>query len=167
MGVFDARVVVLALRISQAILAVIVLGLSAYVANWWSGYWHAMSPSQINFLVFSAVWTILALLYLIVVPWRFSETKIHHKFAILAAECLTMLFWFAGFIALAVFLSDRVCFGHVCAAAKAATVFGAIEWALFAATTTMASLHVFRSRGAPVHHHGGKADPNVNLQEGV
>ncbi|KAI7107837.1 hypothetical protein KC352_g36675, partial [Hortaea werneckii] len=63
MGVFDARVVVLALRISQAILAIIMLGLSAYVANWWSGYWHAMSPSQINFLVFSAVWTILALLY--------------------------------------------------------------------------------------------------------
>lgn len=30
----------------------------------------------------------------------------------------------------------------------------------------MASLHVFRSRGSPVHH-GGKADPNVNLQEGV
>ncbi|RMY38768.1 hypothetical protein D0865_13007 [Hortaea werneckii] len=187
MGVFDARVVVLGLRISQAILAIIVLGLTAYgalskpfqtdlqtcsltarntVANWWSGYWHAMSPSQINFLVFSAVWTILALLYLIVVPWRFSETKLHHKFAILTAECLTMLFWFAGFIALAVFLSDRVCFGHVCSAAKAAAVFGAIEWALFAATTTMASLHVFRSRGSPVHD-GGKADPNVNLQEGV
>ena len=39
-----------------------------------------------------------------------------------------MIFWFAGFLALAVFLSDRVCFGHVCSAAKAAAVFGAFEW---------------------------------------
>jgi len=87
-----------------------------------------MSPSQINFLLFDAVWTLLALLYLTLVPWRFSDTRAHHKFAILGVEVLTMLFWFAGFVALAVFLSDRVCFGHVCSAAKAAAVFGAFEW---------------------------------------
>ena len=79
-------------------------------------------------MIFSSVFTILALLYLIIVPWRFSETKAHHKFAILAAEAITMIFWFAGFIALAVFVSNRVCFGHVCSAAKAAAVFGAFEW---------------------------------------
>ena len=39
-----------------------------------------------------------------------------------------MVFWFAGFVALAVFLGDRVCFGHVCSAAKAAAAFGAFEW---------------------------------------
>ena len=87
-----------------------------------------MSPGQINFLLFDSVWTILALIYLILVPWRFSDTIAHHKFAILAVEALTALFWFAGFIALAVFLSDRVCFGSVCSAAKAAAVFGAFEW---------------------------------------
>lgn len=98
------------------------------VAHWWGGYWHDWSPAQINFLLFCSVWTLLALVYLIVVPWRFSETRAHHKFAILAAESLTMLFWFAGFLALAVFLSDRVCYGHVCSAAKASAVFGAFEW---------------------------------------
>lgn len=87
-----------------------------------------MSPGQINFLIFDSVWTFLALAYLIVVPWRFSDTVAHHKFAILAVETLTMIFWFAGFIALAVFLDDRVCFGHVCSAAKAAAVFAAFEW---------------------------------------
>ena len=87
-----------------------------------------MSPSQINFLIFDAVWTILALAFLIVVPWRFSETKAHHKFAILAVEGVTMIFWFAGFIALAIFLSDRVCFGHVCSSAKAGAAFAAFEW---------------------------------------
>jgi hypothetical protein len=70
----------------------------------------------------------LALAYLIIVPWRFSETKAHHKFAILAVEAITMIFWFAGFIALAVFLSDRLCRGRVCSAAKAASAFGAFEW---------------------------------------
>lgn len=87
-----------------------------------------MSPSQINFLIFDAVWTMLVLLYLIIVPWRFDYSIANHIFAILTAELLTMIFWFAGFIALAVFLADRVCFGHVCSAAKAAAVFGAFEW---------------------------------------
>ncbi|KAK4580465.1 hypothetical protein LTR86_000668 [Recurvomyces mirabilis] len=76
-----------------------------------------------------------------------------------------MLFWFAGFIALAVFLSDRVCFGHVCAAAKAACVFAAFEWLTFAGTTAMAVLHVLRTRGRTSNN--GKADPNLNIQEGV
>lgn len=142
---FNSRIVVLALRITQVIFAIVVLGLTAYgrktffklppvqtnkdtVSHWWSSYWHAVSPSQINFLIFDSVWTFLALCYLIIVPWRFSETKLHHKFAILAVEGVTTIFWFAGFIALAIFLSDRMCYGNVCSAAKAATVFAAFEW---------------------------------------
>ncbi|KXL45077.1 hypothetical protein M433DRAFT_154651 [Acidomyces richmondensis BFW] len=165
MAAFESRVVVLGLRIAQAVLAVIILGLSAYVANWWSGHWHVGSPSEVNFLLFCAVWSLLALLYLILVPWRFSDTMAHHKFAILAAESVTTLFWFAGFIALAVFLTGRVCFGSVCSAAKAATVFGAFEWLLFAATTAVAILHVFRTSGRTSDH--GKANPNMNVAEGV
>lgn len=65
-------------------------------------------------------------MYLVVAPARFPAAA--HKFAILGVEALTMLFWFAGFIALAVWLDDRVCFGSVCASAKAATVFAAFEW---------------------------------------
>ena len=87
-----------------------------------------MSPGEVNFAIFSSVWTILALIYLIVVPWRFSETKASHKYAILSVEAVTMIFWFAAFLALAVFLGDRICFGSVCSAAKAATVFSAFEW---------------------------------------
>lgn len=98
------------------------------VANWWHTNWYASSLSQVNFLVFTSVWTLLALVYLVVVPWRFSDTVAHHKFAILAAEAVTMLFWFAGFIALAVFLTDRVCYGIVCGAVIAGNVFAAFEW---------------------------------------
>ncbi|PNS13856.1 hypothetical protein CAC42_1347 [Sphaceloma murrayae] len=134
----------LPVRAVQAVLTVLVLGLTGYVVSWWSGYWRAQSPSQINFLVFVSVWTILALTYLVLAQWRFE--RFAHKYAILGAEALTMLFWFAGFIALAVFLSDRVCFGSVCNSAKAAAAFAAFEWVFFAMTTTMATIHVFRTR---------------------
>lgn len=52
-----------------------------------------------------------------------------HKFAILAVEAVTMIFWFAGFIALAAMTGGWGCgsFGP-CRAAIAAAVFGAIEW---------------------------------------
>jgi hypothetical protein len=124
----ESRPVVLALRIIQLIFAIIVLGLEAYVAHWWNTYYHSGSPSQINFLIFCSIWTLLALTYLIVVPLRFADTIAHHKFAILGVEALTMLFWFAGFVALAVFLSGRVCYGQVCNCAKAGAAFGAFEW---------------------------------------
>lgn len=134
----------LPMRIAQAVFTIVVLGLTAYVCDWWTSHWHANSPAEINFLIFTSVWTILALVYLVVAPARFPAAA--HKFGILAAEALTMLFWFAGFIALAVWLDDRVCFGSVCASAKAATVFSAFEWLVFAGTCVLASLHVWRTR---------------------
>lgn len=85
-----------------------------------------MSPSEVNFIVFAAVWSLLALIYLMLAPLRFE--RFAHNMAILAVEAVTMIFWFAGFIALAVFLSDRTCYGSVCGSAKAACVFAAFEW---------------------------------------
>lgn len=98
----------------------------ALVCNWWTSHWLAASPAEVNYLIFVSVWTILALAYLIVAPARFPAAA--HKFLILIVEALTMIFWFAGFIALAVWLTNRVCFGSVCASARAATVFSAFEW---------------------------------------
>ncbi|KAF2478760.1 membrane-associating domain-containing protein [Neohortaea acidophila] len=165
MSALESRGVVLGLRIAQILFAIIVLGLAAYVVSWWRHYWHASSPSSLNFLIFDAVWTLLAAAYLIVVPWHFSETRAHHKFAILGVEAVTMLFWFAGFIAAAVFLSGRGCAGGVCRAAEAAVVFAAFEWVLFTITTAMATMFVLRGRGQSRGH--TKADPNVAVHEGV
>lgn len=151
----------LPLRIAQGIFSIVVLGLMAYVANWWSGHWNQFSPSEVNFLIFSSVWTLLALAYLIIAPARFPTAS--HKYGILAAEAITMIFWFAGFIALAVFLSDRVCFGSVCSAAKAGTAFAAFEWFFFAASTLMAVLHVYRTRNTNQTGH----DPKVEMHQGV
>ena len=85
------------------------------------------SPSQVNFLVFTSIWTLLATTYLLLTPMYLPRAA--HKFVIVAIEAITMIFWFAGFIALAVFLSSlSLCVGNVCKSAVAATVFGAFEW---------------------------------------
>ena len=63
----------------------------------------------------------------VLVP-RYAE-KLAHKFVILAIDILTMLFWFAAFIALAVAVG--VIFGPTTdwyKAAQATVAFGAFEW---------------------------------------
>lgn len=53
-----------------------------------------------------------------------------HRISILVVEALTTIFWFAGFIAVAVYIGRGDCgrgFGP-CKAEKAAVVLGAIEW---------------------------------------
>jgi hypothetical protein len=45
-----------------------------------------------------------------------------------------MMYWFAGFVALAVFLSDRICFGTVCDVARASTAVSAVNWLVWAVT---------------------------------
>ncbi|KAM3423020.1 hypothetical protein BST61_g493 [Cercospora zeina] len=165
MAVYENRTVLLGVRIAQGIFALIVLGLAAYVADWWNGWWNGYgSPSEVNFLIFCAVWTFLALIYLILVPWRFANSVLHHKFAILGVEALTMIFWFAGFIALSVFMTGRNCRGTVCGSARAACAFGAFSWVLWAATTALATMHVLRNRGSGSTT---KGDPNLQVQEGV
>ncbi|KAF7946600.1 hypothetical protein EAE96_009595 [Botrytis aclada] len=140
----------LPLRIVQAVFSIIVLGLMAYAADAWSYWW---SPDSVNFLVFTAVWTILALIYLIVAPTHFPTAA--HKYGILFAEAVTMIFWFAGFIALAVMLNNVNC-GHsnwsVCEASIAGDVFAVFLWLLFLATTIMAALHVSRSSRSSDRH---------------
>ncbi|MCJ1232099.1 hypothetical protein MMC14_000048 [Varicellaria rhodocarpa] len=117
----------LPLRATQLLFAIISLGLDASFANWYNTHRAMASPSQVNFLVFTSVWTILATVYLTLTPMYMPRAA--HKFAILAIEAITMIFWFAGFIALAVFISGLLlCSGTACKIAQAGTVFGAFEW---------------------------------------
>jgi hypothetical protein len=102
--------------------------LSVPVASWWNAYYSDISPSQINFLLFCGIWTCaFAVPYLALSPRFFPVAA--HKYAILAAEAVTMIFWFAGFLAAAVLLSGfAFCNGSVCGAARGAVIFGAFEW---------------------------------------
>jgi hypothetical protein len=120
-----------------------------------------MSPTEVNFMIFSPVWTIFALIFLVIVPMKFPSAA--PKFALLAVETLTMLYWFSGFIALAVFLSDRICFGTVCSVAKAGTAISAFQWLTFAATTGMGAWNTFRGRGRGAM----TTEPKVEMHQGV
>jgi len=133
----------LPLRIAQGIFAVVVLGLSAYVAHWYDADTLTASPSQINFLIFIPLFSFISIAYLEITP-RFAA-KASHPFAHLAFEIINTLFYFAGFIALAVFLGKLLfCRGSVCAAARADAVFAAFSWILWTGSTVILALEIFK-----------------------
>ena len=71
--------------------------------------------------------SLVVVAYQVIVP-RFAE-KLAHKFVILAIDALTMLFWFAGFIALAVdvrFVTGPTTDWYK--AAQATVAFAAFSW---------------------------------------
>ncbi|TDZ25070.1 hypothetical protein C8034_v001605 [Colletotrichum sidae] len=135
---------ILPLRIVQGSLALVILALSAYVANWYNMDTMTSSPTQVNFLVFVPIWSFLSILYLEVVP-RFAP-RASHPWGAVAFELLNVLFYFAGFIALAVFLSKLLfCRGAVCAAARADTVLAALQFALWSGTALLMVKDVFKT----------------------
>ena len=134
---------ILPLRIVQAALAIIILGLTAYgtsfllstlcintklthpppvVDTTW-GFWNS-----VNFMLFTSIWTLLTVAFLVLTPTHFPALA--HKYIILAAEALCMIFWFAAWVAVAALWGDLRCGSHggTCGAGTAAIVFGAIEW---------------------------------------
>jgi hypothetical protein len=87
--------------------------------------------------VFNSVWTILVGAALLVIPLKFAGSKANHHYGALALDALTMIFWFAGFIALAVwtnrtFNGSGFRFrGREYNVAVAASVFAAFEWCVY------------------------------------
>jgi hypothetical protein len=68
-----------------------------------------------------------------------------HPYAHFAFEVTNALFYFAGFIALAVFLGKLLfCRGTVCAAARADAVFAAFNWMLWTGSSTILALEFFK-----------------------
>jgi len=133
----------LPLRVAQGLFALIVLGLSAYVAHWYDSDTLTASPSQINFLVFVPIFTVLSILYLECAP-RFMA-RASHPYAHFGLEALNMLFYFAGFIALSAFLGKLLfCRGSVCAAARADAVFAAFSWLLWVGTSVILAMEIFK-----------------------
>lgn len=126
-------------RVVQVIFAIIILGLTAYIVG-------VYNNDTVNFMLFNSIWTaFFATPYLALAPVHFPHLA--HRLIIPAVEVITMIFWFAGFIALGVLLpAPRFCHWSACNCAQAATVFGAFEWALFVATSVIAVLCAFRSR---------------------
>jgi hypothetical protein len=77
--------------------------LSQYTGSY-CGYWACYSQGvsgQAGFIIFDAVWTILATPYLALTP--IFLPRLAHPIVIAIIDGITMLFWLAGAIALAVY----------------------------------------------------------------
>jgi hypothetical protein len=79
-------------------------------------------------MLFTSVWTLLAVAYLTLVPTRFPRAA--HKFVIAGVEFLTMLFWFAAFVAVATRWGSAVWYskGTFYGCGVVAIVFSAFLW---------------------------------------
>ncbi|AEO61870.1 hypothetical protein MYCTH_27099, partial [Thermothelomyces thermophilus ATCC 42464] len=128
------------LRSIQGLFALLVLILSAIVANWYNTSTKYLPPSQISFLLFAAVWSILSITYIAA-----------------SLDLTNTLFYLAGFAALAAFLNSLLfCRGDVCRAAQADVAFGAFSFATWAASAALTCTEVVRARRA-----GGGSSPSA------
>lgn len=124
-------------HIAAAVFALVELGLTAYIiseydySSWgWWGYGStsgSYSPDRVNFMLFNAIWSLLVLAYVGLTPLYLAG--FFHKLAALALEAVTVVFWFAGSIALAVFVGAPRCGANsLCASYQAAVAFGFFLW---------------------------------------
>ncbi|OXV10983.1 hypothetical protein Egran_01256 [Elaphomyces granulatus] len=150
----------LPVRIAQAVLAIIVLGLIANTVNWMNN--SVVTWDSDNLLTFCSVWTFFIVVpYLIVAPMFASQFA--PIYAILAVDAVTMIFWFAGFFAVAAqIFSVSDCKDYsVCRTAQGATVLGGFEWLLFIGAAAM------DVRAVIVSHHSPKSGAPPDLQPAV
>lgn len=113
------------------------------------------SPSRFNFMLFNTLWSLVVLAYLALTP-RFLE-RFYHSLVALGLLAVTSLFWFAGSIALAVWIGVGRCHGdHFCQSIQAASAFGFFIWALFTALTVLAGLGAFRGGARADTHKPGQ-----------
>ncbi|ROV95937.1 hypothetical protein VSDG_05180 [Cytospora chrysosperma] len=153
---------VLIAHIVAAVLSLVELGLTAYIVSvyngtYYGGYYYNVnaSPDRVNFMLFNAVWSLLILAYIGLTPLYLP--KIFHKQAALALEAVTMIFWFSGAVALAVWVGVPYCYGNdFCQALQAAVAFGFFIWALFLALTVLDAIEYTKHR----RHSGNKHRKN-------
>jgi hypothetical protein len=53
-------------------------------------------------MLFTSILSLLALAYLVLAPKRLAHTALSHHYVMAGVEVLTMIFWFAAFVAVAV-----------------------------------------------------------------
>lgn len=122
------------------------------VVSEFDGYFSD-SPSSFSFQLFNAIWSILVLIYVAVIP-AFAP-RLFVTIASLALLAVTSLFWFAGSIAMAVHLGGTDCHGNgFCQTIQAAIAFGFFLWAGFTALAVLEGLAYWRSRGPGAHADG-------------
>ncbi|KAH6848382.1 membrane-associating domain-containing protein [Chaetomium sp. MPI-CAGE-AT-0009] len=146
----------LLIRVSQGVFALLVIILSGYVANWYRTATAFPSPSQVNFLIFGGAWSFISLACIELLP-RFLP-RIPKPYIAAPLDLTNALFHLAGFAALAGFLGGLLfCHGDVCHAAQAAAAFSAFSFAVWSASAALTYLEALKIRrgGVPAGSGGG------------
>ncbi|KAG7294282.1 hypothetical protein NEMBOFW57_004353 [Staphylotrichum longicolle] len=136
---------ILIVRVIQGVFAALVLVLSSFVAHWYNTTTTLASPSPINFLIFGAIWSYISLVCIEILP-RFLP-RVPKAYVAAPFDLTNALFYFSGFVALAVFLQGLLfCRGDVCHAAQADVAFGAFSFAVWSASAALTALEVLKVR---------------------
>jgi len=135
---FTIVVIVVAVAV---VLDIIELGLTAYLVSWI----RPGTPGQFSFMLFNSLWSLLVLAYVGLTPTYYD--RLFHRLAALGLELVTLIFWFAGSIALAVWIPASVSCGASvpCGTAKAASAFGFFLWLAFTGLAAIDGLEVMRA----------------------
>ncbi|KAI0181434.1 membrane-associating domain-containing protein [Hypoxylon sp. FL1284] len=158
---FSTSLIILGIRAAQLLFAIIIMGLTAFVAHWYNVDTMSSSPSQINWLLAVSIITILSVLYL-EISSRFMA-RLSHPLVAFALEVCNVIFNFSGFVALSVFMSRLLfCRGSVCHSAQASIAFGAIEFLLWTGSAILTGKELANSGALaslkfPMPRRGSKA----------
>ncbi|KAL7906869.1 hypothetical protein GGI35DRAFT_97500 [Trichoderma velutinum] len=138
-----SQTLILCFRAFQGLMAAASIALAAYVVNWHLRGPHLSTPPSINFILFSPIFSVLSILYLVLTP-RFAP-KAAHPVVSLSIEAINCIFYFAGFIAVAVCLGDLAfCTGSVCMAGRGTAVLAAAQFSFWMGSAIMAAKAIVR-----------------------
>ncbi|KAL7962420.1 hypothetical protein V8C34DRAFT_270270 [Trichoderma compactum] len=138
-----AQTLILCFRAFQALAAAASIALAAYVVNWHLRGPHLSTPPSISFILFSPIFSVFSILYLVVTP-RLAP-KATHPMVSLSIEAINCIFYFAGFIAVAVCLGDLAfCTGAVCMAGRGTAVLAAAQFSLWMGSAIIAAKAMVR-----------------------
>ncbi|KAK1781478.1 hypothetical protein QBC45DRAFT_58207 [Copromyces sp. CBS 386.78] len=139
-------------HMAATVFGLIELGLTCYLV---SPFWRA--PGIYAFMLFNSVWTLLILIYIALFPPYFP--KMFQRTIALVLEWITMIFWFAGSIALAVYFGSPTCGADTwCGCVEAATAFGFLLWVTFLFIVVVDTMATLKGRAR-----GQRAKPVVGV----
>ena len=117
---------------------------SRKVANRYLVLTQGGSPAEVNLLIFAPAFSLVSLACLELAP-RFAPWP-SQRTACLIVEALNALFYFTGFIAIAVLVGGMdSCDGPVCAAARADAVLAATQFSTWIATSFLMAQDMFKN----------------------
>ncbi|KAM5342932.1 hypothetical protein ACJ41O_013898 [Fusarium nematophilum] len=133
------------LRVLQLVLSLASIGLSSYVIHYYMMGSRTASPSPFTYLLVSSVFSIFSLAYLELVS-RFAQ-RFSNQYVAIGLESINAALYFAGFIAIAIFIGSLLmCTGTVCSAGRADVVIAAGQFTTWIATTIFTAKDMFKRR---------------------